>query len=193
MQERQCKSRAAQNQFTAYLIVAIRNHKRTHLKKRARILWTEIPFEECIAAKEKPDENALSSDFPLVQGFENERLWAAVQTLNNRERHILFTRVLEKKSLSEIAEMLAVTYGAAAMSYHRTIIKLRRMLGGIKSIFWNTCIAERLFQQSLGIKSHGFVRLLRIISTRTILFRRNIIFLNINTTISFILIFIVDI
>lgn len=161
MQERQCKSRAAQNQFTAYLIVAIRNHKRTHLKKRARILWTEIPFEECIAAKEKPDKNALSSDFPLVQGFENERLWAAVQTLNNRERHILFTRALEKKYLSEIAKMLAVTYGAAAMSYHRTIIKLRRMLGGIKSIFWNTCIAERLFQQSLGIKSHGFVRLLR--------------------------------
>ena len=110
MQERQCKSRAAQNQFTAYLIVAIRNHKRTHLKKRARILWTEIPFEECIAAKEKPDENALSSHFPLVQGFENERLWAAVQTLNNRERHILFTRVLEKKSLSEIAEMLAVSF-----------------------------------------------------------------------------------
>ena len=34
-------------------------------------------------------------------------------------------------------------------------------VGTIKSIFWNTCIAERLFQQSLGIKSHGFVRLLR--------------------------------
>ena len=84
-----------------------------------------------------------------------------MQTLNNRERHILFTRALEKKYLSEIAKMFAVTYGAAAMSYHRTIIKLRRMLGGIKSIFWNTCIAERLFQQSLGIKSHGFVRLLR--------------------------------
>ena len=31
----------------------------------------------------------------------------------------------------------------------------------IKNIFWNTCIAERLFQQSLDIKSHGFVRLLR--------------------------------
>ncbi len=63
----------------------------------------------------------------------------------------------------------------------------------IKSIFWNTCIAERLFQQSLGIKSHGFVRLLRHYQHPNHFFRRNIIFLNINATISFILIFIVDI
>ena len=39
---------------------------------------------------------------------------------------------LKEMSLSEIALSLGITYGAAAMSYHRTVSRLRNAVGGGK-------------------------------------------------------------
>ena len=39
---------------------------------------------------------------------------------------------LKEMSLSEIALSLGITYGAAAMSYHRTVLRLRNAVGGGK-------------------------------------------------------------
>ena len=72
----------------------------------------------------------LFSGLPLAQQLENGRLLTALQHLGERERYIFLSKVLEEKSLSEIARTLGITYGAAAMSYHRTIKRLRDAVGG---------------------------------------------------------------
>lgn len=130
MQNRQHPTCAAQNQFTAYLLAAIHNYKRVFLKRNAQIMLTEVAYDHY--AKDA----ALSADtdhyqgLPLMQQIENERLFSAMQELHSRDRHIFLARVLEERSLSEIAQSLGITYGAAAMSYHRTISRLRNALDG---------------------------------------------------------------
>ena len=59
MRDSQYKSYAAQNQFTAYLLAAIRNCKRTYLKKHADVMLMELPFERYTETSEVSDEPAL--------------------------------------------------------------------------------------------------------------------------------------
>ena len=138
MRDSQYRSCAAQNQFTAYLLAAIRNYKRTYLKKYTDTMLLEQSLErytECSSsvtceASELSGETDLFSGLPLAQQLENGRLLTALQHLGERERYIFLSKVLDEKSLSEIARTLGITYGAAAMSYHRTIKRLRDAVGG---------------------------------------------------------------
>lgn len=130
MRDSQYRSCTAQNQFTAYLLAAIRNYKRTYLKKHADTMLMELPFERYTETSEASDDPDLFSGLPLVQQLENGRLLAAMQSLSKRERYIFLSKVLDEKSLSEIAHTLGITYGAAAMAYHRTIKRLRDAVGG---------------------------------------------------------------
>ena len=130
MRDSQYKSCTAQNQFTAYLFAAIRNYKRTYLKKHADVMLMELPFEWYTETPAASDDPELFSGLPLMQQLENGRLLAAMQSLSKRERYIFLSKVLDEKSLSEIAHTLGITYGAAAMSYHRTIKRLRDAVGG---------------------------------------------------------------
>lgn len=130
MRDSQYKSCTAQNQFTAYLLAEIRNYKRTYLKKHADVMLMELPFERYTEASEASNAPDLFSGLPLVQQLENGRLLAAMQSLSKRERYIFLSKVLDEKSLSEIAHTLGITYGAAAMSYHRTVKRLRDAVGG---------------------------------------------------------------
>lgn len=130
MRVSQYRSCAAQNQFTAYLLAAIRNYKRTYLKKYTDTMLLEQSLERYTEASELSDEPDLFSGLPLAQQLENGRLLAALQHLGERERYIFLSKVLDEKSLSEIARTLGITYGAAAMSYHRTIKRLRDAAGG---------------------------------------------------------------
>ncbi|MBQ8409757.1 MAG: sigma-70 family RNA polymerase sigma factor, partial [Clostridia bacterium] len=55
----------------------------------------------------------------------------ALKQLDERERYVLFARVLEDKSFAEIADKLGVKYKCATMIYYRTTEKLRKILGGM--------------------------------------------------------------
>lgn len=117
MRDSQYKSCAVQNQFTAYLIAAIRNYKRTYLRRISTALRTELPMEGHCEVMELCEETDFFCGLPLMQRLENERLFAAMQGLSERERYIVLSKVLGEMSLSEIALSLGITYGAAAMSY----------------------------------------------------------------------------
>ena len=130
MQDSQYKSCAVQNQFTAYLIAAIRNYKRTYLRRISTALRTELPMEGHCEVMELCEETDFFCGLPLMQRLENERLFAAMQGLSERERYIFLSKVLGEMSLSEIALSLGITYGAAAMSYHRTVLRLSNAVGG---------------------------------------------------------------
>lgn len=78
------------------------------------------------------EETDFFCGLSLMQRLENERLFAAMQGLSERERYIFLSKVLGEMSLSEIALSLGITYGATAMSYHRTVSRLRNAVGGGK-------------------------------------------------------------
>lgn len=142
MRDSQYKSCAVQNQFTAYLIAAIRNYKRTYLRRISTALRTELPMEGHSEVMELCEETDFFCGLPLMQRLENERLFAAMQGLSERERYIFLSKVLGEMSLSEIALSLGITYGAAAMSYHRTVLRLRNAVGGGKGEWFHGAVHE---------------------------------------------------
>ena len=95
MRDSQYKSCTAQNQFTAYLLAAIRNYKRTYLKKHADTMLLEQSLERYTEASELSGETDLFSGLPLAQQLENGRLLTALQHLGERERYIFLSKVLE--------------------------------------------------------------------------------------------------
>ena len=100
MRDSQYKSCAVQNQFTAYLIAAIRNYKRTYLRRISTALRTELPMEGHSEVMELCEETDFFCGLPLMQRLENERLFAAMQGLSERERYIFLSKVLGEMSLS---------------------------------------------------------------------------------------------
>ena len=142
MRDSQYKSCAVQNQFTAYLIAAIRNYKRTYFRRISTALRTELPMEGHSEVMELCEETDFFCGLPLMQRLENERLFAAMQGLSERERYIFLSKVLGEMSLSEIALSLGITYGAAAMSYHRTVLRLRNAVGGGKGERFHGAVHE---------------------------------------------------
>ena len=93
MRDSQYKSCAVQNQFTAYLIAAIRNYKRTYLRRISTALRTELPMEGHSEVMELCEDTDFFCGLPLMQRLENERLFAAMQGLSERERYIFLSRV----------------------------------------------------------------------------------------------------
>ena len=70
------------------------------------------------------------SDF-TVELCDNDALAYALKKLDERERYVLFARVLEEKSFEEIADKLGLKYKGVAAIYYRTTAKLRNILGGM--------------------------------------------------------------
>ena len=80
---------AAQNQFTAYLVAAIRNYKAVYLKRRQKRLAVEIPLDQVDdvpAARSEPD---YLRGLPPLQQLGNESLFhAGVGDLAALDAHI---------------------------------------------------------------------------------------------------------
>ena len=121
---------AAQNQFTAYLVAAIRNYKAVYLKRRQKRLAVEIPLDQVDdvpAARSEPD---YLRGLPPLQQLGNESLFHALRKLKSRDRYIFLARALEGTSFAQIADTLEMSYGAVAMSYHRTVARLKEAILG---------------------------------------------------------------
>lgn len=119
---------ALQNQFTAYLTMAVRRARGQYVRRKIRQFQMEIAMEEI---------GYLS--IPVADGADKlaeiEALLMAMKAISERERYVLFARVLNGKDFSAIAVDLGMSYKGAASVYYRTIEKLRRMLGGDSNEF----------------------------------------------------------
>lgn len=117
-------SNSAQNQFTAYLLVAVHNYKVGYLKKYAGIRSTELPIESCSTEHAFSIEHDFISDLPCMQQLENEKLLTALQNLSDRDRYIFLSRVLDGKSISQIAHIwhrtfiVAITHTQPVEDFH---------------------------------------------------------------------------
>lgn len=124
-----------QNQFTAYLVLAVRSKRRDYIDARMRRMDREITMD-------LPDyfRDAALSDIPLDERlygkphsfsdipFENERLEEALRKLSDRDRYVLFARAISERSFEELAAQTGLSYKGVAALYYRAIKKLKKEL-----------------------------------------------------------------
>ncbi len=115
-----------QNQFTAYLMTALKRKKRDHMNKEAKVYDHEASVD--FQAAQFPDEPLSPMDRDVPSG--DLALMQALGRLTARERYILFEHILNERSYNTLAESLGLRYSGIASAYHRIIQKLRKELGG---------------------------------------------------------------
>ena len=112
-----------QNQFTAFLTVAVSNARIDYLRARIRRLQRELVTEEY--------EILFSEDCDYIEAIsENDALHQAMQTMKEKERYVVLARILDEKGFDEIADELGMGYKGVAAIYYRAIRKLKNILGG---------------------------------------------------------------
>ena len=114
------KEDICQNQFTAYVVLAVKRKRQAYIKKKIR-------DKENQAKREEEQSNFGAEENTVWDRLEvqNEELVAAVQQLKPKARFIVTGYVLKGKTFKELAQETKLTERAAASTYYRSIEKLR--------------------------------------------------------------------
>ena len=114
------KEDICQNQFTAYVVLAVKRKRQAYIKKKMRDKEKQTKTEEKLSkfGIEKED---------VWHGLEiqNEELVIVMQQLKPKEHFIVVGYVLRRKTFKELAQETKLTERAAASTYYRSIEKLR--------------------------------------------------------------------
>lgn len=124
---------ALQNRFTAYLLIAVKRQKRDYIQKRNQIKNNEVSItpgmeetmEYCV------DNGPMEHLSPMEQ-MEDMALMDALKRLSEKERYVLFGRLLNESEYETLGGELGLRYSGVATIYRRVIKKLRKELGGDK-------------------------------------------------------------
>lgn len=119
-----------QNQFTAYLVTAVKRRKALYIRKKVQRQQAESPFELHDFDVSLQVDTDLLTGLALLEQIENPMLHLALMQARERERYIFLTRILEERSFSDLAEELGISYKATTHSYYRFIERIRKMMGG---------------------------------------------------------------
>lgn len=122
------ESNILQNEFTAYLSLAVIRRKKDLLRKRERLQRHELSTD--FQDSDLPDTYSACMPDPFPLEFENQALEAALNGLSPRDRYIFFSHILNGRSFDALGTELGLTYSGVAVAYHRTVHKLRKALGG---------------------------------------------------------------
>lgn len=112
-----------QNQFTAYVKRAIHNRRLRFLQDGSRSLQAEISLMAI-------EMYTCDSHDGIASFLERESLRQALVEIQDRERYIILARVLDGKSVGEIAAELGLSYRAVTSILYRCKLKLRQLLEG---------------------------------------------------------------
>ena len=112
-----------QNQFSAYVKTAIRNRRIRYLTNQSKRVKNETAIVEYeIYLYDNDDYIQRMIDFDCLK--------AAFRLLNDKERRIVISHLIEDKSFSEIAQELQMTYKGVTSLYYRTIKKIQYYFKG---------------------------------------------------------------
>lgn len=130
-----------QNQFTAYLVMAVKNKRISYLERRYRLREREYTCEEitdsCIYSFEsrfyeymnrrvaEKHENPIVI-LEILKMAESGRIIKAVGKLKEEEQGLLFGRVFGGQSFKELGRMFGVSPKQAEMAYYYIIRKVRK-------------------------------------------------------------------
>ncbi|MBQ8848988.1 MAG: sigma-70 family RNA polymerase sigma factor [Clostridia bacterium] len=113
-----------QNKFTAFITASIRNERKAYLRTIYRSKTNICDMEEEHFAM-IPDKTNFVLEITVSDTLEK-----ALASLTDRERYVLISRVIQEKSFEDIADSLGMKYNGVATLYHRTVVKLRKKIGG---------------------------------------------------------------
>ena len=106
------KDDICQNQFTAYVVLAVKRKRQSYIKKKQR------EHEKETRTKKEAEQS--------------EKLMAAMQQLSLKERFVVTEYVLKGKPFKEIAQETGLKEKGLASAYYRSIKKLRAEMGDVK-------------------------------------------------------------
>ena len=112
-----------QNQFTAYVKRAVHNKRLRYLSHMQK-----YAISECSLTKLEPYVFDPRDNIQAV--LEMEAIRQALGEIQEKERQIILSRVVEDKSISEIAAEMGISYRAVTSLYYRGMKKLRNILDG---------------------------------------------------------------
>lgn len=121
-----------QNEFTAYLLTAIRRRKATYCKNRFERQRAEVYLDLYEFDAMSCVDLDLGAGLPLLEQIDSPRLHQALLQAKERERYIFLARILNERSFIELAEELGISYKAASNSYYRFLERLKRALEEVK-------------------------------------------------------------
>lgn len=124
-----------QNQFTAYINIAIRRKKNMYLAHKNRQLSFEFPAEDLEYLSELSFTRDFSDALPLFMQLENQALHMALKQIKDWERYIFLSRVLDDKSFEDLAVELGMGYKGVAAAYYRVIQKIKTKMKEVQDEF----------------------------------------------------------
>ena len=122
-----------QNKFTAYLLSAVKRRRALYIDTALRNQKLTEMIEATVTDDTFEFDSEPSLDAPLYMKIQNEKLYQALFELSERERYVFFNRVLEEKSLDELAAELGLSYKGTAAVYYRTVERIRKKMRGGKA------------------------------------------------------------
>jgi RNA polymerase sigma factor (sigma-70 family) len=119
-----------QNQFTKYLMTAIRRRKAAYLNHQGTVERYEfsVDFQE-VWPEFSTDPDILDC-LPLQMQLENTALKLALEQMKERERYIFLAKVLDDRRFEELAAELDMGYKGVAATYYRALEKIRKEMRG---------------------------------------------------------------
>ena len=121
------KEDICQNQFTAYVVLAVRRKRQAYIKKKIRDKEKQTKTE-----KDLSKLGIEGDDVWIGLEIQNEELVDAMQQLKPKEHVIVVGYVLKRKSFREIAQEMKLTERTVASLYYRSIKKLRTKMEIVK-------------------------------------------------------------
>ena len=134
-----------QNRFTAYLMVAVGNKRISYIERKIRqhereqvqvdlLEKNHTDFDAQFHAYMMEKTASTSGCRAILKDLwalaESERLIKALGRLKERDRGILFARVFEELTFSEVGEKFQMEPKQAEMAYYYILRKLRKELEG---------------------------------------------------------------
>jgi len=124
------ESNILQNQFTAYLVAAVHRRKIQLIRSRMLQQRYEILLELQENLMPYPEKTDMMVGLPLMEQIENMKLRQSLAHMKGRDLYIFLAKVLEDRSLADIAKSLGISYNTTASVYYRIIERLKRELEG---------------------------------------------------------------
>ena len=121
------KEDICQNQFTAYVVLAVKRKRQAYIKKKIRDKEKQTKTE-----KELSKLGIEGDDVWIGLEIQNEELVDAMQQLKPKEHVIVVGYVLKRKSFREIAQEMKLTERTVASLYYRSMKKLRTKMEIVK-------------------------------------------------------------
>lgn len=119
-----------QNRFTAYLLSAVTRRKAKYIDDIIREQKISLLTDEAATDRRSNLEYTAFQGNADLTAIQNEKLFLALTRLSDRERYVLFSRVLDEKGIDELALALGLSYKGVAAIYYRAIQKIKKTMKG---------------------------------------------------------------